>query len=50
MISNDDVKIDNLPIIILNDWSELSNELNNEFKNQKLSKLTVDYYNNIIKI
>lgn len=52
MINNDNIKIDNLPIIILNDWSELINkngsELINQFNNQQINKLTIDYYKTIL--
>jgi hypothetical protein len=44
---NDFINIDNLPIIILHDWCDIDN-IPCEFSNQKLSKLTVDYYQDII--
>jgi hypothetical protein len=50
VIKSDFPNITNLPIIILNDWSELDiNKLNNEFINQKLSKVTNIYYKKIIE-
>lgn len=49
VIKSDFPNITNLPIIVLNDWSELNiNKLNNEFINQQLSKLTTTYYSNLI--
>jgi hypothetical protein len=49
MIKNDSVKIDNLPIIFLNDWSELDvNNLQNKFDNITFSKITLQYYINQI--
>lgn len=50
MLKRDSIKIDNLPIIYLNDWDELDiNNINFKFKNIKLSKITMDYYKNNIK-
>lgn len=50
IIKADFINIPNLPIIILNDWSELDmNKLNNiEFNNLKNSKITISYYNNLM--
>ena len=52
VIKSDFPNITNLPIIILNDWSELdTNKLNNyDFINQKLSKITTTYYKNIMQL
>jgi hypothetical protein len=51
IIKDDFQNITNLPIIILNDWSELNlNKINNTFTNQKISKLTLNYYNKLIEI
>ncbi len=45
VIKNDFPNITNLPIIILNDWSELDiNKINNEFINQQLSKVSTTHY------
>ena len=43
----DDIKIDNLPIIKLNDWSEIDN-IKSSFTNIKMSKLTLHHYKNLI--
>lgn len=48
IIKNDFPNIENLPIIILDNWDQIAN-LPNEFINQKLSKLSVIYYDKIIK-
>ena len=45
IINDDDIKIDNLPIIVLNSWSSELN-LINKFKNIQLEKLTINYYQN----
>ena len=45
MLIKDHIKIDNLPIIYLNDWNDLDNfNITQNFKNIKLSKITFDYY------
>ena len=50
VIKSDFPNITNLPIIVLNDWSELNiNKLNYKFINQKLSKVTTTYYKTIIQ-
>ena len=50
ILKSDFPNITNLPIIVLNDWSDLdTNKINNIFINQKLSKITTTYYANIIK-
>jgi len=49
IIKKDYPNIDNLPLIILNEWNEIDN-ITNEFINQQNSKLTIDYYYNIINI
>jgi len=50
MLKNDSVNIDNLPIIFLNDWSELdTNIIQNNFNNITFSKITLKYYHNNIK-
>jgi len=46
IISNDDIKINNLPIIVLKSWSELTTI--NTFSNLQNEKLTITYYNKII--
>ena len=46
VIKDDFPNIDNLPIIILENWNEL-NKIN-AFTNQKLSKITISYYKNIL--
>lgn len=50
IIKSDFINISNLPMIILNDWSDLNiNKLNDiSFYNLKNSKITTTYYNNII--
>jgi hypothetical protein len=50
IIKDDFINIPNLPMIILNDWSELNiSKLNNlTFNNLKNSKITISYYKNII--
>ena len=50
IIKSDFINIPNLPIIILNDWSELNiSKLNNlNFNNLKNSKITITYYKNKI--
>jgi len=50
IIKSDFINIPNLPMIILNDWSELSiNKLSIvNFNNLKNSKITISYYKNII--
>jgi hypothetical protein len=50
MLKQDYLGIDNLPIIYLNSWDELDiNNINNKFKNIKLSKIIIDYYKTILK-
>jgi len=50
MLKQDYLGIDNLPIIYLNSWDELDiNNINIQFKNIKISKITIDYYKNNIK-
>jgi hypothetical protein len=51
IIKSDFINIPNLPMIILNDWSELDmSKLNHiSFNNLKNSKITMSYYKNIIK-
>jgi hypothetical protein len=45
MLIKDCINIDNLPIIYLNDWNELDiTKLTYNFKNIKLSKVTMNYY------
>jgi hypothetical protein len=46
VIKEDFPNIDNLPIIILENWNEI-NKIN-AFSNQKLSKITQNYYRNIL--
>jgi hypothetical protein len=46
IIKSDFMFIDNLPIIVLNNWYELYTIT--EFKNQELNKITMNYYKNII--
>lgn len=46
VIKDDFPNINNLPIIILENWNEL-NKIN-AFTNQKLSKITISYYKNIL--
>jgi hypothetical protein len=46
VIKDDFPNIDNLPIIILENWNEIDKI--NAFTNQKLSKITVSYYKNIL--
>ena len=50
IIKSDFINIPNLPMIILNDWSELDfSKLNTiSFNNLKNSKITISYYKNII--
>lgn len=49
VIKDDFPNIENLPIIVLNDWSDLNlNKINNLFIDQNISKLTVSHYSNII--
>jgi len=49
VIESDFINIHNLPIIILKNWDELDiNNLQNNFNNQENSKLTMDYYKNIL--
>jgi len=43
IIKDDYINIDNLPIIILNSWTELN--LIDKFKNIQLEKLTIEHYN-----
>jgi len=51
MLKKDSVNIDNLPIIYLDDWNDLDiSKLDANFKNLNMSKITIDYYNNIINI
>lgn len=57
VLKNDFINIDNLPIIIINDWVEVIDIINSStinkdinFNNIKLSKLTIRYYNNLIKL
>lgn len=50
MISSDFINIDNLPIIILNNWGEFNKKkLYKEFNNIKNSKVCLSYYKNIIQ-
>jgi hypothetical protein len=50
MLKKDSVNIDNLPIIYLDDWNDLdTTKLDTNFKNLNMSKITIDYYNNIFK-
>jgi hypothetical protein len=45
MLKKDYINIDNLPIIYLNDWDELNVfDINNSFKNIKLSQITMNFY------
>lgn len=46
----DDINISNLPIINISNWSDYNNKFTKIFNNQYLSKLTLKYYKNIIKI
>ena len=46
VIKDDFINIDNLPIIVLDNWDDL--KIINEFSNQKLSKLSLNYYKNIV--
>ena len=49
MIKKNSVNVENLPIIYLDDWSDLKiDKLENKFKNLKMSKITIDYYKNLI--
>lgn len=50
IIKSDFINIPNLPMIILNDWSELNiSKLNNiSFNNLKNSKITISYYKNYL--
>lgn len=49
VVKSDFPNIINLPIIILNSWSELDiNNIDNIFIDQKISKITTTYYSNII--
>jgi hypothetical protein len=49
VIKDDFININNLPIIILNNWNDLDeHNLINSFYNLNISKLTVNYYKNII--
>jgi hypothetical protein len=49
MIKKDCVNIDNLPIIYLDDWDELDvNSINKKFNNIKFSKITLEYYKQIL--
>lgn len=48
IIKQDDLHIDHLPIIILNDWSEIDTIYEHTFKNQCIDKLRYDYYVNKI--
>lgn len=49
VIKNDFININNLPIIVLDSWDDLNqNKLKNEFINQKISKLSLNYYKKII--
>ena len=50
IIENDDLKIYNLPIIILKDWDDLDiNNINNSFTNQQNDKLCFEYYINLMR-
>jgi hypothetical protein len=45
MLKHDSIKIDNLPIIYLNNWKEINEvNLNKRFENMNFSKITFDYY------
>jgi hypothetical protein len=49
VISSDYINIDNLPIIVLNNWNNFDKEtISNEFNNLINSKLTIDYYSKFI--
>lgn len=49
VIKNDFPNVTNLPIIVLNDWSELNlKELSCCFKDQQLKKLTTSFYANYL--
>ena len=49
MISNDFININNLPIIILNNWNEFDKDkITNNFYNIKNSKICLSYYKNLI--
>jgi hypothetical protein len=47
VIETDFINIDNLPIIVLKDWSNLN--LTDSFKNINLNKLTIKYYYDVLK-
>ena len=50
IIKSDFINIENLPIIILDDWISFDeSKLINEFDNQRLSKLTISYWKKLIK-
>ena len=45
MLKKDYINIDKLPIIYLNDWDELNVfDINNSFKNIKLSQISMNFY------
>jgi hypothetical protein len=49
VIKDDFINIHNLPIIVLDSWDDLNiNNIINEFSNQQISKLTIEYYEKII--
>ena len=49
MLKQDSVKINNLPIIYLDDWNNFdSTNLESKFKNIELSQITLSYYKEII--
>jgi hypothetical protein len=49
MISSDFINIDNLPIIVYNNWDEFEkSKLYNNFSNQLLEKITLEYYKKLI--
>jgi len=49
VVKNDFINIENLPIIILDDWSDLD-KVDLKFNDQELSKITNEYYKKRIDI
>ena len=51
VLKEDNIKIDNLPIIFIDKWEDIDNInfLNIQFKNQELNKITINYYKNILE-
>ena len=49
VIKSDYPNIDNLPIIVLNDWDDINKIDNYIFNNQCANKLTINFYKDIVK-